>query len=1774
MAYTEDVNVNLNVLAGTMGGITAIMGGMSALTSSFGAMGTEAANSFGTLDALLVTATAMMASFGLEAANAYGEFEQGMKIVQTVSGQTNAAISQLTNQANQMSVAYRTSIGDITDGLQTLGRAGLNSVNEQIEVLESGLQTAKLEGRNLNGVLEEIIQNTAMLGGDLKSTNFGEQAEYLNSLMVGTSMTAPIDSHDISQTLQYAGGTAAAAGANLENKDKLEDLMGTVAAFAQKGVKGSMAGTALRAFFTKPASQDESVTNALSTIGLSPENLWEDGGESMKSVSDQVGIIQRRMEALNMSTMDQVELWGKIVGPKMGQQMMKLDSATIKDITRDIQNAKSAEELSAQTLYTYTQKLSQMQQQGEVAFRGIGEKAVVFLNPVVDVINAILGLLSNPVINTTAFATMGSLMAHGFRKAWGMITTVWGQMKGLINDAIAGIQSINSLAGGSVSGFTQSASQVDFLNQKLIETNAELQAIQAKALGIKPGYIAPAGLPTDKIQPGTLRIYEEDVVRDKAGVLSMKGYSGSIYPGQYADEYGKNIKKEIAGLEKDVESRKIATEEKIAAINQRKLRATEVADEMHLARVKEAEAIAARWKQTGFDPIAQKEMLNDHQYKTLVKQYGSVGNIPRDMLKTWVHDPYLHDSEMRNMNPDKWLSEQKSLSATERRSYLSGVLGGYDEKIKDLKASEDASVGTLNERKKILKDLEKTGATKVQTRLQMMTEKQFNQWYKGLDESDPTQAYSKMRTDEMFKKNASLIGKYEKQGYLPAFITQDAPKSHPNNEILRQAENQGYIQSYIDADKARIEQQKALWAGETTYTNRARNLATQRMNAWGNAVSKGTQAITGMPSRISGAIQQMRANARDPGQYLKTNASMINQQAGALNLQKLNMSGMSAAQALDTVARELGLTRTELSMLMADEENLRRVNNLEAQEKAQLINATRLLKEKIIEATMTENMDEEASRSHAVVMKEDIAAVSQHAIATKANATTMGGIRGTISGLGSSMRGAVSSVVGIMGGPFMAAMMGATVAMQAIQHIQQQWQEQVQDASNQLSEAKDKMSQASENLTALYQSENNSITDADLEKITDTQYASVQEAFDGYGKNTKFSDMYNNEVIQVKNLSWTQEERDEYKVKTAEELAKLNENTNTLSLAQEENIDALKENTIAVADAAHEYASALQKNANVFDNGLLGFAGLSSDASDAKGTDFDVGGLDKGIIPQIQKWMNLSNNGFLDNMSPVLTASQSSKDYMAGTDLASIYLADSFRFDFQDGLERFFGNDYDLIIGLMGGIDNKMKVNGAYGERMNPMALLTGYSNAIKGIPESDVSTMLMFMKDNPDDMSKLGKQMFRQEQQYDFKPGITAYANYGDIQRGIHPDGTRKVTAQNPTGNRIVGKGTGGKIATLGRKDIKSLVSEVGKKKLTVQDRNLKTTIDKFRAMTGNKLSEQQILLMGNLQQLSDMNKVAQDQIAPGVLNTVQQAAQMVGIGNTTANYTSMAASGAGGAADNAYAIAVFLQADAIEKSKHMGFETYRNDPNAPNKYGAIGDMLGIKGTYNEDEFDQQLADPNSEIYKKYGHDIIRTAALSRIMLQSPELSYDTQLQRAEWAANKVQASKDKNGNPVSTLAMLQTVTKGMPEILQKQIMSAYDQSKIGEYGGDSGAGGGSGGGSGSGSGKDKGTGSTKSRVDLVLCNRKTIPKLNVNLFKKPPNFTIKNKQFNIRDIKINTEDKPDAMVDAVKDGIIRTQKRMDPKIIQDENAVYDPMAATDGTTPKGKTPVGTTTR
>lgn len=473
--YSTEASVTVNAIQGSMTGITALETGLVSINNQVQDIGRAITAQGNIMDTMIASVGVVAATGAVKAAEAFGDVEQSMKIVQMVSQQTSADIQYLTQQANQFSTQYRTDIDQITEGLQTLGRAGLNSASEQSEVLENGLQTAKLEGRELNSVLEELIQNTALLGGDLKSSKFGEQTDYINNLLVSTSMSAPIDTHDVSETLKYSGGMLAAAGGDIntaEGKRLIEDYMGSVAAFAQKGVTGSIAGTALRAFFNKPATQDSSVLEGLSQLHLRPEYLWEDGGERMKPVSEQIALIQGQMDKLNISTMDQMQIWSKIVGGKMGQQMMKLKSSDIKDLTKDIQNSASAEDLATKSMQTYESTVKEAQETAALAFRNFGEKVAKWLAPIVKIGTLILKIFAHPVGSYALFTGFLAILSKTVSIGIRYIRTFASDLKA----TLAGVNMLsNNIADKSAQANVSAAATAStaVAAQKVKETNKQ-----------------------------------------------------------------------------------------------------------------------------------------------------------------------------------------------------------------------------------------------------------------------------------------------------------------------------------------------------------------------------------------------------------------------------------------------------------------------------------------------------------------------------------------------------------------------------------------------------------------------------------------------------------------------------------------------------------------------------------------------------------------------------------------------------------------------------------------------------------------------------------------------------------------------------------------------------------------------------------------------------------------------------------------------------------------------------------------------------------------------------------------------------------------------------------------------------------------------------------------------------------------------------------------------------------------------------------------------------
>ena len=437
MVKTTEFNVQtqMNYVVGNMSGFTAAYTGMDNLSALISSLMTSYTTMAGTGRAAYLSLGAAVAAFGLKSSEAFGEYQRGMNMVKAISNNTNAQMQMLSQSAQQFSSQFRMGIEDINSGLVTLGRAGLTDVNNQIEVLKNGLEVAKISGMDLASTLEDIVTTTSLLGGDIKSNTFGAETKEVSNLLVATSLSGPLDVSDVIETLKFAGGSAAAAGAKLSNEEGLHDLLGTIGAFSQKGVTGSIAGTALRAFITKPASQDQKVSDALARLGLDAYSLWEkdpEQGWHMKPIAEQIGMITKAMDKNHLTNLDRIEVWGDIVGNKMGQQMLKLDEGRIKETTRDIEHQRNLEEIYQGTLTNFASQVERLNQIFQAIYRNFGSQFASTLTPIVEflanVAEFINGINNGMLIKLFA-SVVGPLGLAGLAKGLRDFLQVLGALK-------------------------------------------------------------------------------------------------------------------------------------------------------------------------------------------------------------------------------------------------------------------------------------------------------------------------------------------------------------------------------------------------------------------------------------------------------------------------------------------------------------------------------------------------------------------------------------------------------------------------------------------------------------------------------------------------------------------------------------------------------------------------------------------------------------------------------------------------------------------------------------------------------------------------------------------------------------------------------------------------------------------------------------------------------------------------------------------------------------------------------------------------------------------------------------------------------------------------------------------------------------------------------------------------------------------------------------------------------------------------------------------------
>ena len=1837
---TRNINYKLNFIPGTMGGIAAGVSGLN----QFVDLSNEFFRGLGginVLDASLVGLAATLLSVQTQAANAFGEFEKGLTSVQAISQELTGNMNTIASASTQLSIQFGKDVNEITAGLETLGRAGLTGLDNQLNTLKDGFNLSTIEGMELNKALETLVQTTTLLGGNMNDLNFSADVQKVNDLLVGTSMAGPLKVSDVAMTLKYAGGTAAVAGANLEDMDLLEDLMGTIATFAQRGVVGDPAGTALRAFLTNPAGANSNTVEGLEKIGLTPENLWEDGGEKMLPISDQVRIINRAMDKNGLSQQERIEVWSDIVGTKVGQQMLKLDADDIDEATTNIEKQATAQQIAEQSMNNLNKKFESLNQAGQALWRSFGEASSKSIGVIIDALTGLLDALSNPVLATTLTAITTIITTNAIGRGINLFSRLGSRLK----DAGSLISPFYALEGDVTTedaaedakerkegkdgkqpsksttnkAFKDNVTKnpisnskdyigsrdneivglldvfLDILNDINVNTGKIAASLTGKNGKQVQGSKVTSGLLAkqlqENIQFGIGEAAENKLTNIDGTLKSINTGVQSIHARLTGYRFGgpsdKNNQKTKSTKEttKTKEPKKTATKKQMDIGRIKSLEDIDkiAEDEKKVNDKKDKIAEDEKKINNKKDKVAETEEKINKQKETTTKKSGIKITGPEKPKSPFNYWPggvagknvpiygldRLYDTSIMPFGP------QQKYGAYALENQLGRLIPSQSDQFKTIfnklythTQLADKNIVTLANR--IEQDAQFAGLKSItgighQRTLSLLGE--FGSLQNVLNSSKTELAAVKNLTTNNIN---SIMSETDK-----AINAYNAAVNKLVNNYIRQT---GSIRNTMTPELSKIPEPKALPEKATGYQAGGALVPLDQVNkmykqSFHERVPKGIADTFAKKILLDDNANRSMLAPDDIELLNKLNReSTVNALKFVTPANKqFNYTALGGNEAIfKNLASEFGsveniLNRTDNELLAINGVNQELITHIRANtsalQKSYINNMNKFTNTRegmpayvfsnsdmqgLINDMHTQTMaagKNEEQRSKNIGVLIDRTSMANFPTPNKTQTTKNkisdagrsirtygrvasrafwhGGMLGdmmqmgemyakNVGATGTSKGAKLTKALGTIFsffGPIEAGLIGVQAAMALYDAKLKEHQEALAEASNKLEEA---TSNYDDSISKLRESYLTTYPEASDEEVD--EYITNKEA-GMYDLTTATVDKGGTEYVDVSHYD-----------------------ANTYELYK--NTLAIKENT--------------QKYNDEVDDDLFGISGFfteignyfkgkpkETDTTDyleeLQNADYSSAGLYEGILDSnIQEL-----EGYTDEAKYIMQIGRTNSQLYTGAIDGQTTAAQWFK----EGLDEvnwtvpFQALPFEIMVKVMKQVgedyqESSAELSEQLSHTRSVMSETFGYgigtakrqalaSNV--GVQESDPRASPYFVMDDrhiETYRSTLGSMTATQSTRIG-----KAMNDYGD---DINSLSARMVLRDRQSG-RVREKGEA--------IDPKTGLRTSGNKKGTsVYDEKTHNEIKALANKTD--LSYTEVLLATQLAQLQQMNSIAMNQLLPQIMSQVYLEQQGVGLAqNGNQINTSIAGSSAATSA-NAANIAALLGAEVINQTS-AAFTQMNDEGLTPQQY-----------------------------YAKHGNDEFLQTHFFDAMAKGSGMNIESD-------AYNALMKKGEGLTRVGYQDMMATFRKGMQSSLATKVEDAY-YSQLDQLAGmDTPQGGtGSGSGDGSGSGKDSDSdeeSNKKNYVDLVICNKKTIPKLNVNLFKKEPTFKIQNQNLKLRDIKINTQDKPKAISSAVKNAIIDVQERTNPKIIQDQEAEYNPVEATEGTSGTD-VPTGTT--
>lgn len=272
-------------------------------------------------------------SLGKDALNTFAEYEQGLANVKSVSGATAEELKMLGDEAKRLGATTAWTAKEVTDAETLLSQAGFG-VQETIAALPGLLNMASADQIDL-------ALATDIAAGTLKA--FSLQAEDTSRVADVLALAASATNSDIAgigEAMKYVAPVAQAM------KIDLEQTAAAIGALSDANIKGSQAGTVMRAGLARLASPAKAAQKVMKQLGF---NAFDASGnmvplyEMIGKLEDSTKNLTNKQKASAITTIFGQEAMSGFLA------LMEQGPERLKSLTDELYNSQGAAEEMANT---------------------------------------------------------------------------------------------------------------------------------------------------------------------------------------------------------------------------------------------------------------------------------------------------------------------------------------------------------------------------------------------------------------------------------------------------------------------------------------------------------------------------------------------------------------------------------------------------------------------------------------------------------------------------------------------------------------------------------------------------------------------------------------------------------------------------------------------------------------------------------------------------------------------------------------------------------------------------------------------------------------------------------------------------------------------------------------------------------------------------------------------------------------------------------------------------------------------------------------------------------------------------------------------------------------------------------------------------------------------------------------------------------------------------------------------------------------------------------